>query len=436
MKRILIILAILASAQAANAQVSKAVASARNAVESAKAASQNEKKAVKAATWTKLGQAYLKAYDAPSANTMLGASKQELTLMLGSEKPSSSETVEIGGVQYTKDVFADKNLYYSENGQLQIIEVTAPAYPDALGEAAKAFKKSAELDTKGAEKKNIQDGFSDIAQKYVELAYSKYSLGDLAGASDAFEAAYETSSTEFVSPVDTGSLYNAGYTAHVAGQLDKAKKCFEKCLTYGYYGEAGAVYSRLAEIADKQDDKALSKNYLEEGFAKFPQSQGILVGLINYYVANKENPKKLFELLGQAKENEPDNASIYYVEGNIHKELGDLDAAVASYEKCAEINPNYEYGFYGEGVLFYDKAVKIQEQAQDELDDAKYQALVADFEKSLKACIEPFEKAYNITKDNDLKMNCAIYLKNVYFRFRGESAEYQAAYDKYAEISK
>ncbi|MCR5003453.1 MAG: hypothetical protein K5984_03705, partial [Bacteroidales bacterium] len=432
MKRILIVLAIFASVQVANAQVSKAVLSAKSAVESAVKGTENEKKAAKASTWTKLGQAYLKAYDAPSANTMVGASKQELTLMLGSEKPSAVENVELGGVNYTKEIFADKNLYFSENGQLQLVEVTAPAYEDALGEAIKAFNKSASLDDKGAEKKNISEGLSDIAKKYVELAYTEYSLGDIAGASKAFESAYEVSTSEFVSPVDTGSLYNAGFTAQAAGDLARAKGFFEKCLTYEYYGEDGAVYSKLAEIAEKQEDKALSKDYLEKGFEKFPQSQGILVGLINYYVANKENPAKLFELLDKAKENEPNNASIYYVEGNIHKELGERDAAVAAYQKCAEINPEYEYGFYGEGVLYYDEAVAIQTKAQDELDDNKYQALVTDFEKALKSCLEPFEKAYSVSKDEALKLNCAFYLKNAYFRFRGESAEYQAAYDKYA----
>ena len=61
-------------------------------------------------------------------------------------------------------------------------------------------------------------------------------------------------------------------------------------------------------------------------------------------------------------------------------------------------------------------------------------ALVAEFEKDLKACIEPFEKAYSITKDDSIKVNIAEYLKNAYYRFSSSDEASKAAYDKYAEI--
>ena len=65
------------------------------------------------------------------------------------------------------------------------------------------------------------------------------------------------------------------------------------------------------------------------------------------------------------------------------------------------------------------------------MNDAKYMALMGEFEKTLKACIEPFEKAFELTKDNEIKANIAEYLKNACFRFRTEGDEYQAKYDKY-----
>ena len=176
------------------------------------------------------------------------------------------------------------------------------------------------------------------------------------------------------------------------------------------------------------------KDILERGFASHPQSQGILIGLINYYISNQEDPGRLFDLIGQAKQNEPNNASLYYVEGNINKELGKIDEAIAAYEKCAEINPEYEYGYIGEGILFYNQAIDIQEKASNEMDDAKYMVLAEQFEASLKNCIEPFEKAFNITKDEALKVSLAEYLKNACYRFASEDESFKAAYDKYAKI--
>ena len=77
MKRILLALAVFASLQVANAQV-KSAADAKKAVESAQAAANNEKKALKPATWFKLGDEYVKAYEAPAGNVWQGASRQEM----------------------------------------------------------------------------------------------------------------------------------------------------------------------------------------------------------------------------------------------------------------------------------------------------------------------------------------------------------------------
>lgn len=85
--------------------------------------------------------------------------------------------------------------------------------------------------------------------------------------------------------------------------------------------------------------------------------------------------------------------------------------------------------------MFYNLAIEVQTKAQEELDDAKYMELVKEFEADLKACIAPFEKAFAITKDDAVKVGVAEYLKNAYYRFRDESAEFQAGYDKYSKIS-
>ena len=124
----------------------------------------------------------------------------------------------------------------------------------------------------------------------------------------------------------------------------------------------------------------------------------------------------------------------YYVEGNIHNQLGETEAAIASYDKCAEVNPSYEYGYIGKGILYYNKAVEIQEMANSENDDAKYDALVKEFESTLKSCVEPFEKAFELTQTEDVKASVAEYLKNACFRFR-EDETYAAKYQKYADAS-
>ena len=435
MKRILIALAVLLAVQVADAQT-KSPEAAKKAVESAEAASKDAKKATKVATWLKLASSYMDAYNAPAGSAWLGASKQELQLIMGNDRPVSVEEVVLGTDQLIKETYSNKEFYFSPAGQLVLINVTQPVVEDALGGALEAYKKAYEVDAKQSKTKDIVTGLSTIAQKYLDEGMNSYTFGDLVKASQLFEKAVEASATAPLSKVDTTALYNAGYTAWAVKDYERAKNFFEQCLAANYYYEGGEVYAKLGDVYTNLGDAKKGAELLEQGFVKFPQSQSILIGLINYYMTSGENADRLFVLIDEAKKNEPNNASLYYVEGNIYKELKNFDKAIESYMKCAEINPAYEFGFIGAGILYYEMAVELSEQASNELDDKKYNALVEQFEKALIDALDPFEKAYQVTKDNTLKVSIAEYLKNIYYRNITKGAEYEAAYNKYNEVVK
>ena len=186
---------------------------------------------------------------------------------------------------------------------------------------------------------------------------------------------------------------------------------------------------------------------LEAGFSKFPQSQSILIGLINYYLESGENTDRLFELIAEAKKNEPNNASLSYVEGNIYNQLREaeqdeakaeelLAKAVAAYDACQSIDPSYEYGHIGKGIMFYNMAIELQDKAANEMDDKKYEVLVQEFEDALMSSLEPFEAAYGVSKDDSIKVSIAEYLKNIYYRFVSKGDKYEEGYNKYNEIVK
>ena len=338
MKRILIALAVLLAVQVADAQT-KSPEAAKKAVESAEAASKDAKKATKVATWLKLASSYMDAYNAPAGSAWLGASKQELQLIMGNDRPVSVEEVVLGTDQLIKETYSNKEFYFSPAGQLVLINVTQPVVEDALGGALEAYKKAYEVDAKQSKTKDIVTGLSTIAQKYLDEGMNSYTFGDLVKASQLFEKAVEASATAPLSKVDTTALYNAGYTAWAVKDYERAKNFFEQCLAANYYYEGGEVYAKLGDVYTNLGDAKKGAELLEQGFVKFPQSQSILIGLINYYMTSGENADRLFVLIDEAKKNEPNNASLYYVEGNIYKELKNYEKAVESYMKCAEINP-------------------------------------------------------------------------------------------------
>ncbi|MBR6933258.1 MAG: tetratricopeptide repeat protein [Bacteroidales bacterium] len=352
---------------------------------------------------------------------------------MGNDKPLSSETVEMGGQQYEKVVYKDKNLYFDQNGSLVITEVTNPSYQgDALAKALEAYKKAAELDAAGKKTKAITDALNTIAQNYNQDAFNAYYLGNPSKASTLFEKSAAALAQAPLSKLDTASIYYAGVTAMEAQEFEKAKAHFTNALKNNYFSDGG-VYANLYECAINQKDTVTARSYLEEGFQKFPENPQVLTNLINLYIAANEDPNKLIDLLGKAKAELPNNPSLYYVEGDIYGRMKDYDNAVKAYRKASEVDPNYEMGHYGEGVMWFNRALAIQEEAAalPYSEYKKYDQLQEELKVALKNAIEPFEKCFAVTKNDAVKTNVADYLKRLYFVFRNESADYQAAYEKY-----
>ena len=358
MKKTLIALTVLlSSAMIATAQ-QKSPEALRSAVEKAEAAAENPKKAGKPDTWMKIGKAYVDAYNGPAGQLWTGASQAEIQLVTGNAQPISVETVELGGSPCQKQVFADKELYFNQQGQLVLIKVTKPVYEDALAKAVEAYAKAGELDPAGKKSKAITEALNDISGKYLTEGMNEYTLGNLKTSSLDFENAANAAMTPPSNRLDTTAVYNAGFTAwayaNALAQTDslaavaeyrRAKGFFETCLANGYYYEGGEVFAKLHDINNKLGDKEAARQVLETGFQKYPDSQSILISLINFYIENNEDPDKLFTLIDAAIANEPNNASLYYVKGNIYKQLGNQQAAKDAYYKCAEINPDYEFGY-------------------------------------------------------------------------------------------
>jgi len=432
MKKITIALLLILSVTMVSAQTKNAE-EAKKAIEKALVACQDAKKAAKPATWIALADAYLKAYELPVASLLPNTPQMEVKLFLKGQQVLSTRTEKCVEGTYTVDSYADKDLYYNENGILEFWIVTKPVVEeDMLAKAKEALAKAIEVDPKGSKMKDIAEKYETIHQKLGSDAFNYYLKGDFETASKLFKDTYQTAETPALGKVDSLMIYYCAMVANMAKNFPMAVDCYKRCAEIGFYQE-GNVFSNLAEIYRQQGDTTAWKATLENGFESYPQSQGILVGLINLYRETGDNPQKLFDLLHKAQENEPDNASLFYVEGDIYKQLGDTEKATEKYLKATEINPKYVFGYLGIGIMFYEKAVELQNKANEEFDDAKYTALNNEMENSLEKSIEPFAKAFETSDDVQIKVAVAEYLKNIYFRLRAKNDSYQSLYEKYKD---
>ncbi len=418
-----------------NASEVKAVVDAKKALDKAIAASQNAGKAAKAATWTALSDAYVKAFDAPTQNLLAGSSANDVNMFLKGQKATGiSHKAGAEGTDYEVVSYDNKDLYYRD-GVLDFWVVTKPVVDNPLDKAFEALEKAYSLDPKAASNKAYAEKANKIHEDIYGEAVSEYLAGNAVAASTKFEKAAKVTAGKILNGFDSMSVYNAGLMASIAGNSAKAMEHYKACMDKGYYND-GNVFSNLAELYKAAGDDDTAMKTLENGFEKFPNSQAILVGLINHYLTTNTEPDKLFTLLHNAQKNDPDNASLYYVEGDAYKKLGDFDKALELYAKSSQVDPKYLYGVLNTAILYYDRAVEIQEKASLEMDDAKYNKMVEELNANLEKAIDPFEKSFTMTEDKQIKAAIADYLKNIYYRFRDRSAEYQANYEKYNNFLK
>ncbi len=397
---------------------------------------ENPKKSGTAEPWYKLSQAYYDIYNYPNADVYPGAQQFEIRL-LTKGKTYTSEERTAAGVTYNVDCYSDKDVYYDQNGVLQFWIVKKPLKDDALDKSLETLLRAFKLDNYSSKTKKYVEAAEKIHTAYHNTGLYYYMADDKANAEKYFENAYKSTENDILNRVDTVAVYYTALMARDNGSADKALGLLQKDLDAGYAAD-GEVYAIMADLYRAKGDMESYKTSLENGFAAFPQNQQILVGLINYNLTEGGGDTgKLFELIHTAQANEPGNASLYYVEGDINKKLGNKDAALELFNKSYEIDNSYIFGIVNIGIMYYDEALEYQDKANAEMDDTKYQALIEEVNNSLKKAIEPFEKSYSLAEgDPELQVAIAEYLKNIYFRFRTQSDEYQAAYDKYDQIFK
>lgn len=429
MKNLLLALTLLFSVQLA-AQT-KEVADAIKNYEKAKKESADPKKGANPATWIKLADAYAEIFDSPVKSIWNGASRNEIKLLLKDQRIASTEDRTIQGVKYSVDVYDDKELYYNEDGTLACFVQTKEYVPgNIIDEGVAALVKAAELDTKNAKSKDISEKLVAMKNRYQSDAMAAYTLGNFKKASTYFEGSVKISSHPLIKQIDTVMMYYTGLTALMAKDYDTAAKYLQMSIDNNYDAK-GDIYSSLAEAYKAKGDMAKTKEVLQTGFTKHPTNQSILVTLINSYLESNDDPNKVLALITQAQKNEPMNASLYYAEGNVWKNMKNVDKAIECYKKSMEIDKTYYFGSFAIGAAYYDRAVDIQTAAAEEVDDTKYEALVKQLEENLISAIEPFESCFANTSDNEVKLVVAEYLKNIYFRFREKEESYKAGLDKY-----
>jgi tetratricopeptide (TPR) repeat protein len=193
---------------------------------------------------------------------------------------------------------------------------------------------------------------------------------------------------------------------------DKAIMYYEDLKDDGY--EELTVHQLLYEEYIKKKDTVNFVKTLKAGFEKFPSEAWFLQNLINYYIFTNQTQDALV-YLNNAIEREPNLAQYQYVKGNLAESMGKLDEARAAFEKALELDPKIADAYGGIGRLYYNKAVKMADDANEIKDNKLYNAAKRKADDVFKESIQYFKKAAEL-KPEELEYKRT--LKTLYYRLK------------------
>ena len=178
------------------------------------------------------------------------------------------------------------------------------------------------------------------------------------------------------------------------------------------------LYQEYVEL----QDTAKFVDVLQKAADRFPQEPWFLQNLINFYIFSGQEQAAI-DYLAQAIEREPNVPQYHLIKGNLNANQGNGDAALEDYDRALALDANLADAVAGKGRVYYNKAVKMNEDAAYIQDAKAYKAALAEMNEVFKQSLPFFEKAHELDPEN---RDFMITLKTLYYRFGMD--------DKYNEI--
>jgi tetratricopeptide (TPR) repeat protein len=381
---------------------------------------ENPKKNIKTKNWMERGELLMDIYSVnlQYVRNDMSASEAKLFFMEPNEIKKTQK-----GTDMIEEYIYDRITLIFKNDALDDWVETNKIHENPLPEAKKAFEKVIELDTEGKYNEELKEKLNQLKLLFESQAVYSYNHDNYEDAYDNFIEIIKINELEVLEGVvDTVIFYNAGRIASELGKNKDAIDMFKAADKYDYNNPF--LYVFLNNSYNAVGDTAAGVEALKKGFKKYPESQNILIELINYYLLRGLADEAL-DYLAIAKEDDPSNISFYFAEGTLYDKLERFDDAKRSYEYCLELDSNYFNAQYNLGVLYYNKAVKLYEEANLINDIQEYEEAKAVADAEIANALPYIERAHEINPDDIESLKT---LKTLYYRLQMD--------DKYDEVVK
>jgi len=301
------------------------------------------------------------------------------------------------------------------------IETMNADYPNAINIATESYAKSNELDTKKSYEKEV-----NIA--LMGLHDTEFNSGNIAFGEEKFEEAihhYDNSKDIFeaLNLVDSVAYFNAGLAADNGKLTEAALENYLAAARMDYQGPY--CYNRSVVLLKDQEKYDEALEISKEGRAKYPEDKELITAQLNVYLAADmfEEAEKEME---DAAADKPEDPSMWFALAVVKDNLDKPEEAEKAYLSSLEADPDYFNSNMNLAILYFSKASKMIEVANEipakEID--RYNNAIGEAKEVLKNAVPYFEKAYEIKPDR----NILIDLKEAYGQL-GDTENYKRVKD-------
>ena len=239
-------------------------------------------------------------------------------------------------------------------------------------------------------------------------------------------------------------------------QTDKLQKEMPRDTTYEQYKYYTAIFAVQAELHNEavelleemKDSKTegisinqfLYQEYvalkdtakyvetLQNAIERFPGEPWFLQNLINHYIFSGQEQAAV-DYLTQAIERQPDVAEYHQIKGELNLNLLRFDDAMADFDRALEIDPNNVASIANKGRVYYNRAVKMNEDAASINDKKAFQKAMDEMKEVFRQALPYYERALQLDPEN---RDYIIILKGLYYRFYDEPGM-EAKYNEMAK---
>lgn len=386
---------------------------------------QDVKKNTKAKTWTGRAQLLIDIFN--MHNDVVRKGMDQANVKIFFKEPKEVQTYQEGADQIDVFVYERVNIKF-RNGAVENWIETKKIHEDPLGEANKSVEEAIKLNTDGKANSDIVSVINNLKVAFETSAVLAYENKDFGKSYADFMQILNLNTVPLMNnKIDTVDIYFAGRAALENKDYKEAARLFDLAASYNYNDPFLYIFRKQAYFS--AGDTAAGVKSINEGFNRYPEHQSIMIELINYYLVSNQAEEAL-GLLAKAKAGDPQNVSYLFAEGSLYDKMGRFEDAERTYKACIEMKPDFYDAYYNLGVIYFNRAVKIYEEASKISDNTEFEKMQTQGDDMLKASIPYMQKASQINPEDRYSLET---LRTIYYRLK-MNQEYDEVVKRLNEI--